>query len=471
MNEVPIISASGPDGFPAILLRKCSGSLAHPLYIIWRKSMNQGIIPKSCKCANIIPIHKGKSRAEAKNYRPVALTCILIKTFEKVVRKPIVSFLEEHLLFNAGQHGFRAAHSCLSQLLAHFDLITRHLEDGKAVDVIYLDFAKAFDKLDIGITLKKLEAMGIGGHLGQWLQSFLSNRSQTVVVNGVKSSPKPVLSGVPQGSVIGPLIFLILIGDIDKEVATSFISSFADDTRIGHEISSEEDIKALQLDLQAVYQWATNNNMEFNSEKFELIQYRSVKTNGLLSTHYTLLWAVMRYLHSILQKRSHLWSSKLDGSYAPSKPVTRNPWWHYGNHWSSVNMTIVASYGTPTELATSNHLNFFNTHLSRKYMECFTSHIGINLVTWNSTHCKEEESDTLLSIPGKSWKVSFQTFLLSQASMLSGTQEGGGSAKSPEYPQNPLKGYRTFAGHLLLFKDLRSSIRCPSMCATLPNVT
>ena len=87
--------------------------------------------------------------------------------------------------------------------------------------------------------------MGIGGQLGQWLQSFLSNRSQTVVVNGVKSSPKPVLSGVPQGSVIGPLLFLILIGDIDKEVATSFISSFADDTRIGHEISSEEDMNAL----------------------------------------------------------------------------------------------------------------------------------------------------------------------------------------------------------------------------------
>ena len=160
--------------------------------------------------------------------------------------------------------------------------ITRQLEDGKAVDVTYLDFAKAFDKLDIGITLKKLKAMGIGGQLGQWLQSFLSNRSQKVVVNGVKSSPKPVLSGVPQGSVIGPLLFLILIGDID----TSFISSFADDTRIGHEISSEEDMKALQLDLQAVYQWATNNNMEFNSEKFELIQYRTVKTSGLLSTHY-----------------------------------------------------------------------------------------------------------------------------------------------------------------------------------------
>ena len=138
MSEVPINSASGPDGFPAILLRKCSGSLAHPLYIIWRKSMNQGIIPKSCKCANIIPIHKGKSRAEAKNYRPVALTFILIKTFEKVVRKHIVSFLEEHLLFNAGQHGFRAAHSCLSQLLAHFDVINNNNNNNNNNNVSFL---------------------------------------------------------------------------------------------------------------------------------------------------------------------------------------------------------------------------------------------------------------------------------------------------------------------------------------------
>ena len=108
-------------------------------------------------------IHKGKSKAEAKNYRPVALTSLLIKIFEKVIRKQLVSFMDEHQLFNKSQHGFRSGRSCLSQLLYHFDLITRSLEEGHSVDIIYLDFSKAFDKVDIGLILRKLQFIGIGG--------------------------------------------------------------------------------------------------------------------------------------------------------------------------------------------------------------------------------------------------------------------------------------------------------------------
>ena len=129
--------------------------------------MNTGLVPATCKFANIIPIHKGKSRAEAKNYRPVALTSLLIKIFEKVIRKQLVSFMEEHHLFNQSQHGFRSGRSCLSQLLAHFDHITQLLEQGSNVDVIYLDFAKAFDKVDIGLILRKLKLLGVDGKLGR----------------------------------------------------------------------------------------------------------------------------------------------------------------------------------------------------------------------------------------------------------------------------------------------------------------
>ena len=145
IEELKPNSAAGPDDFPANLLIMCRNSLVGPLYTIWRHSMNSGMVPSACKFANIIPIHKGKSKAEAKNYRPVALTSLLIKIFEKVIRKRLVSFMEEHELFNDYQHGFRAGRSCLSQLLAHFDHITRQLEEGKSVDVIYLDFSKAFD--------------------------------------------------------------------------------------------------------------------------------------------------------------------------------------------------------------------------------------------------------------------------------------------------------------------------------------
>ena len=120
--------------------------------------MEMGEIPGICKSALITPIHKGKSKAVPKNYRPVALTSHLIKVFEKLVRKIIVNFLQKHNLFNLSQHGFLEGRSCLSQLLCHFDRITSELENGRGVDVVYLDFAKAFDKVDHGIILGKTAA-------------------------------------------------------------------------------------------------------------------------------------------------------------------------------------------------------------------------------------------------------------------------------------------------------------------------
>ena len=261
MDELSTYAAPGPDGFLAILLKKCCNALAPSLARIWCKSMSNGEIPDICKSATIIPIHKGKSRAVPKNYWPVALTSHLIKIFEKVVRKQIVEFMQANDLFNYSQHGLRGGRSSLSQLLCHFDRITSELENGKGVDVVYLDFAKAFDKVDHGITLRKLKLLGIKGQLGRWICSFLTNRVQSVLVEGKTSKLKPVTSGVPQGSVLGPLLFLVLIGDIDKTVASSFLSSFADDTRVGKGIASEEDIHNLQADLEAFYQWSVDNNM------------------------------------------------------------------------------------------------------------------------------------------------------------------------------------------------------------------
>ena len=174
---------------------------------------------------------------------------------------------------NPNQHGFRAGHSCLSQLLQHQDLITQLLEEGCNVDVVYLDFSKAFDKLDIKITLQKIHDMGITGKLFNWLQAFLSGRKQSVLVDGVKSDRVPVRSGVPQGSVIGPLMFLILLKDIDSETEFTHVASFADDTRIFSGVRNTEDIAHLQSDLEKVFEWARNNNATFNPDKFECVRY------------------------------------------------------------------------------------------------------------------------------------------------------------------------------------------------------
>ena len=188
---------------------------------------------------------------------------------------------------NPNQHGFRSGFSCLSQLLQHFDHVKKLLEEGQNIDVIYLDFEKAFDKLDFEITLQKLQELGVSGKILDWIRSFLSQRKQCVVVEGVKSGQEPVLSGVPQGSVVGPLLFIVMLRDIDRGVSSAWVSSFADDTRVLAGVSTVEGVVALQEDLEKIYQWAAQNNATFNSTKFECLRYGRNKSLINSSKYYS----------------------------------------------------------------------------------------------------------------------------------------------------------------------------------------
>ena len=176
-----------------------------------------------------------------------------------------------HQKMNPKQHGFRSGRSCRSQLLEHHKIL-EELEKSNNADVIYLDFAKAYDKVDHGILLNKLKNIGINGKIGVWIHNFLSNRQQCVAVNVTTSSEAQVRIGIPQGSVLGPLLFLIHISDINYEIADSTVSCFADDTRILLGIKDEEDIQMLQNYLHKLYKWADTNNMKFNANKFELLE-------------------------------------------------------------------------------------------------------------------------------------------------------------------------------------------------------
>ena len=277
INELSSSSASGPDGVSALLLKKCVESLCKPLYQIYRKCMDTGTVPKSFKTSNITPIFKSGNKGSAENYRPVALTSQLSKVFEKIVRNKMLIFLEKKGWLNNSQHGFRKGRSCVSQLIEHFEKVVEYLNEGFNVDVVYLDFCKAFDKLDFNVLLTKLKNCGVSGNLGKWLHSFLTGRYQFVTVNGFASILCAVLSGVPQGSVLGPLLFLIMINDINDNVQNAFLSSFADDTRMGMAIKNPTDVKCLQDDLDRVYAWANDNNMMLNSSKFELLKYGNDK--------------------------------------------------------------------------------------------------------------------------------------------------------------------------------------------------
>lgn len=270
-------SAAGPDQIPAVLLKNCATAVSVPISMLWKASLETGQIPKTLKHGNITPIHKGGDRTDPRQYRPVALTSILIKVFERIVANHLINYMNEHSILNPGQHGFLKGRSCISQLLQHREDILCALEKETGVDVIYLDFAKAFDKIDHNILMLKLKSIGVKGKLLKWIHSFLNDRNQSVVVEGCESEHSKVLSGVPQGSVLGPILFLIYIGDIDEGVRFCKVSSFADDTRLLKVVTTDEEHDQMQQDLNSIYVWADRNNMKFNSTKFELLQYRHPK--------------------------------------------------------------------------------------------------------------------------------------------------------------------------------------------------
>ena len=195
----------------------------------------------------ISPIHKGGSRVDPGRYRPVALTSHIIKVFERVLRKALVTHLEGLDLIPNSQHGFRAQRSTLTQLLAYWDNVLECLEKGETVDVIYTDFSKAFDSVPHERLFLKLEAMGIKGDVLYWIKSFLRGRTQCVNVDGTKSTWRDVLSGIPQGSVIGPILFVIFINDMPSEVKHNFCKLFADDCKLYGNVKLDEE-NSMQLD-------------------------------------------------------------------------------------------------------------------------------------------------------------------------------------------------------------------------------
>ena len=243
--KLDITKATGPDGISAQMLKMGAGLLTKPLTRLFNMSLKTGNVPQGWKIANVTPIYKKGSKSDPKNYRPVSLTSIVSKVLEKVVRSQLAAHLKEHSILTENQHGFRNNRSCETQLLQSTHSWAESLDKNIPVDIIYLDLSRAFDVVSHDLLLVKLKKVGICGNILRWIKSFLTNRKQRVKVGDVLSDWCAVTSGVPQGTILGPVMFLVYINDICKDI-NSFCKLYADDCVLYRPIRSYQDNLFLQ---------------------------------------------------------------------------------------------------------------------------------------------------------------------------------------------------------------------------------
>jgi hypothetical protein len=265
--------SSGPDGFPSVFVSKLKDCIAEPLSTLFNVIFESGTLPQIWLCADVIPVFKYKgSSADVKNYRPISLTSVFSKVMEYCVKEEMLNHLVRNGLINVSQHGFLPKKSTLSSLILSINEWTTLLEEGRYVDVVYFDVQKAFDSVVHSKLLAKCASYGFGGNLLRFLEAFLSNRKQRVIVNGCTSDWSPVISGVPQGSVLGPLLFLIYINDFPSQIKWSTSFCYADDTKLSNSFEKREGYSInLQEDIDNYSRWTTCWQLKLHPEKCKVL--------------------------------------------------------------------------------------------------------------------------------------------------------------------------------------------------------
>lgn len=258
--------ASGPDNIPNLFLNRYAEWMAKYLCIIFDKSLATCTIPDDWKKAKVKPIHKSGPKDDVNNFRPISLTCTCSKLLEHIILKHINIYLENERILSPSQHGFRRGLSTVTQLTELTHDLSLSVDNQKQVDLILLDFAKAFDKVSHKKLVQKLECTLGNGSVTKWIKNYLTGRTQFVDFNGQVSTTVPVKSGVPQGCVLAPTLFLIFINDLPCQIPVH-VRLFADDCIIYHEINSAEDHLALNKALEIVSNWCSDWQMILNVKK------------------------------------------------------------------------------------------------------------------------------------------------------------------------------------------------------------
>lgn len=283
--KLDVNKGGGPDMITNSILKSLASELAHPLQLLFKTSLVTGVFPEAWKVSFITPIFKSGDRSLCNNYRAIAILSAIPKLFEKIV----CCHLEDEIgnLIDPTQHGFRDRRSTCTNLALFVERALNAMNSSGQFDAVYTDFAKAFDRVDHQLLLKKLYLAGIGGSLLAWLQSYLSGRTQRVRLGNITSHPVTVTSGVPQGSHLGPLLFALFINDLCAELDGCGHLLFADDLKLFKEIRGIDDARMLQLMVERVDNWCKCNGMSLNVAKCHVISFSRKPSERILVHQYS----------------------------------------------------------------------------------------------------------------------------------------------------------------------------------------
>ena len=274
MEGLNVNKAPGPDGVSNWILKECKEQLVDKIYDLLSMSLDKGILPRDWKRANIVPIYKGGNRSNPLNYRPVSLTSVVGKMCERVVKDVWMKDLEDRNVLTDRQFGFRSGRSCTSNLLAFYSRVIDEVQERDGwVDGVYLDLKKAFDTVPHKRLLWKIARYGgVGGKLLKWMEDYLKDREMRTVIRNKSSPWLKVTSGVPQGSVLGPVMFGVYVNDMVEGI-DSYMNLFADDAKVMRRVKSEDDCMKLQEDLDKIDEWSRNWKMNFNLGKCKVMEF------------------------------------------------------------------------------------------------------------------------------------------------------------------------------------------------------